>query len=153
MIMMKARRNGSRVRGFTMVEVLVALVVLSVGMLGISALYVISMRSGTSAIYRTQAVSLAHDLAERIRANRNANVAYANAAANNNCINAGVCTPAQLAANDLFVWNLQVLATLPAASWTVAVTGGITPFTYLITVSWSEPTQAAPLTYALNFQI
>jgi type IV pilus assembly protein PilV len=137
-----------------MVEVLVALVVLSVGMLGISALYVISMRSGTSAIYRTQAVSLANDLAERVRANRNANIAYRGPAANNNCVNGGVvCTPAQLAANDLFVWNRQVAATLPAATWTVGVTGGITPFTYLITVNWSEPAQAAPLTYALSFQI
>ena len=137
-----------------MVEVLVALVVLSVGMLGISALYVITMRSGTGAIYRLQAVSLANDLAERIRANRSASVAYQGVAANNNCGPGGVvCTPVQLAANDLFVWNQQVAAMLPAATWAVAVTGAITPFDYVITLNWSEPGNPAQITYALNFQI
>ena len=137
-----------------MVEVLVALVVLSVGMLGISALYVITMRSGTGAIYRLQAVSLANDLSERIRANRGASVAYQGAAANNNCGPGGVqCTPALLAADDLFVWNQQIAATLPAATWTVAVTGAITPFDYVITLNWSEPGNPAPLSYSLDFQI
>jgi type IV pilus assembly protein PilV len=152
---MNTQHTNQHSDGFTMVEVMVALVVLSVGMLGISGLYVISMRSGSSAIYRTQAVSLASDLAERIRANRNANIAYQGIAANNNCINnvALTCTPAQLAANDLFVWNQQVTTTLPAGTWTVNVNGANTPFTYLITVNWFEPTQATALTYALNFQI
>ena len=67
--------------GFTIVEVLVALVVLSVGMLGIAGLYVVTLQSGGTAIYRTQAVNLASDMADRIRANRNAGVAYQNGAA------------------------------------------------------------------------
>jgi len=52
--------------GFTMVEVLVALVVLAIGLLGIAALYLNSLQSGRTAIYRTQAVNLAADLADRI---------------------------------------------------------------------------------------
>ena len=56
--------------GFSIVEALVALVVLSVGMLGIAALYVESLRAGRTAVYRTQAVNLAADMADRIRANR-----------------------------------------------------------------------------------
>ena len=46
-------RKGQR--GFSLIEVLVALVVLSIGMLGIAALYVDSLRSGRTAIHRTQA--------------------------------------------------------------------------------------------------
>jgi type IV pilus assembly protein PilV len=101
-----------------------------------------------------QAVSLANDLAERIRANRAATIAYAGAAADNNCVNGGInCTPAQLAANDLFVWDQQVATALPGAAWNVNVAGGISPFTYVITLNWNEPGQAAPLTFVLNFQI
>ena len=143
-----------KVRGFTMVEALVALVVLSVGMLGVAGLYVITLRSGSGAIYHMQAVSLSNDLAERIRANRAATVGYSGAAANNNCVNGGVnCTPAQLAAHDLFVWNQQVTTALPGGAWNVAVNGAIAPFNYLITLTWNEPGQAGALTFSLNFQI
>ena len=72
-----------------MVEAMVALVVLAVGMLGIAGLYVTTLRSGGGAIYRFQAVNLASDLADRIRANRTANVAYLGPAADNNCYGAG----------------------------------------------------------------
>ena len=62
--------------GFTMVEVMVALVVLAVGLLGIAALLLKSLQSGRTATYRTQAVNLAADLADRIRANRTAQADY-----------------------------------------------------------------------------
>ena len=57
-------------KGFTLVEVLVALVVMSVGMLGIAALYLEGLRAGRTALYRTTAVNLAADMADRIRANQ-----------------------------------------------------------------------------------
>ena len=68
--------SEKRMSGFSIVEVLVALVVLAVGMLGIAALYVESLRAGRTAVYRTQAVNLASDMADRIRANRTAGDAY-----------------------------------------------------------------------------
>src|SRR5436853_7178145 len=76
-------------RGFTMIEMLVALVVLAVGMLGVASLFGISLHSGSSAITRMQAVNLATDLADRIRANRAAgdapNNAYGGPAASTGC--------------------------------------------------------------------
>ncbi|MCL4720697.1 MAG: prepilin-type N-terminal cleavage/methylation domain-containing protein, partial [Gammaproteobacteria bacterium] len=45
-------------RGFTLIEVLVALVVMSVGMLGIAALYLEGLRASRTAVYRTTAVNL-----------------------------------------------------------------------------------------------
>ena len=54
---MKIQVNSQR--GFSLVEAMVAMVVLSIGMLGIAALYVESLRSGTSALLRSQAVAFA----------------------------------------------------------------------------------------------
>ncbi len=147
----------ARERGFTLVEAMVALVVLAVGMLGIAGLYVSTLRSGGSAISRLQAVNFAADMADRIRANRLANVAYAGAAANNNCYGAGaaVCTPQQLAANDLLVWQAQVTRVLPGGAATVTgvalVPGTANLFTYVITVSWTETDGTNP-SCVLNIQ-
>ena len=70
-------------RGFTLVEIMVALLVMAVGMLGIAALYIESLRSGHMSVSYTNAVTLAADMADRIRANNTAQVAYAGAAAGN----------------------------------------------------------------------
>lgn len=151
-----------RHRGFTLVEMLIALVVLSMGMLGVAKLFVLTLQGNASATSRLYAVNLASDLADRIRANRTAGVAYAGAAANNNCfggvLGAVTCTPAQLAANDLFLWQQQVATSWPGGLATATVVFAAaaalnTPNTYTITISWVEQGTAQPLSYALNVQI
>jgi type IV pilus assembly protein PilV len=57
-------------RGFTLIEVLVAVLVLSVGLLGLAGLQATSLRSNHSAYLRTQALILTYDLIDRMRANR-----------------------------------------------------------------------------------
>ena len=98
-------------KGFTLVEVLVALVVMSVGMLGIAALYLEGLRAGRTALYRTTAITLAADMADRIRANRNAGLAYAGTGpgADGDCVNGAVdCTAEELAADDWLDWSSQL---------------------------------------------
>jgi type IV pilus assembly protein PilV len=156
-----ARARPASSRGFTLVELLVALVVLSIGMLGVAKLFVITLQGNASATSRLYAVNLAADLADRIRANRTAGAAYAGGAANNNCFGAALgavtCSPAQMAANDLLLWQQQVANTWPggAASALVAFAAGApnTPSTYTITINWQEQGTGQQLSYVLNVQI
>ncbi len=135
-------KASKRVQGFTLVEVLIALIILSVGMLGIAGLYVHSMQAGRTSLFRHNAVTLAGDIADRIRANPRAVGAYALAGANNNCVDGGInCTPAQMAANDIFLWDLQATDTLPTGTVAVVFDNAPLPPTYQITVSWNEPGQ------------
>ena len=58
------------IRGFTLIEVLVTLVILTFGLLGIAGLMAKGQRIAFEAYQRQQAVALASDMAERIRGNR-----------------------------------------------------------------------------------
>ena len=141
-----------RVGGFTLVEVLIALIILSVGMLGIAGLYVHSMQAGRTSIFRHHAVTLAGDVADRIRANPRAAIAYSQAGANNNCVNGGVdCTPVQMAANDIDLWDQQAADTLPNGTVTVVFDNGVLPPTYEITVAWDEPGEN--MTYIIKIPV
>jgi type IV pilus assembly protein PilV len=62
-----ARRAAS---GMTLVEVLVSLVVISVGLLGVAALQITSLRNSQASFLRTQATAMADDIIDRMRANR-----------------------------------------------------------------------------------
>jgi type IV pilus assembly protein PilV len=63
--------------GATLVETLVAALVLAVGVLGTALLFMHGVQANRAALLRTEAVALAFDMAERIRANRDAGAAYA----------------------------------------------------------------------------
>lgn len=146
-----------RQTGFSLVEALVALLVLSIGMLGIAALYVESLRSGRTALLRTQAVTLASDMADRIRANRQGRTEYGttvtSADTNTACAPGGAgCTTAQLAHHDKAIWLGAIEAALPGASGTIAVDDTTTPVTYTVTVSWAEAGQIDLNTYQVRFQ-
>ena len=140
---MPSRQQKTRIRkvgGFTLVEVLIALVIMSVGMLGIAGLYVHSMQAGRTSVFRHNAVTLAGDIADRIRANSRAAASYGLAGTNNNCVNGGVdCTRDEMAANDIFLWDQQAADTLPTGTVAVIFNNGVLPPTYQITVSWIEP--------------
>ncbi len=146
--------------GFSLVEVMIALVILSVGMLGIAGLYVQSLQAGRTSMFRHHAVTLAGDVADRIRANPRAAVAYNHVAAatgtDNGCVMGGVdCIPAEMAANDIFLWQAQASDTLPGGTVSVvfAVAAGLNPPTYQITVSWTEPGQVPAPTFVITVPV
>jgi type IV pilus assembly protein PilV len=141
-----------RVGGFTLVEVLIALIILSVGMLGIAGLYVHSMQAGRTSLFRHHAVTLAGDVADRIRANPRAAASYGLAGADSNCVAGGIdCTPAQMAANDIYLWDQQASDTLPNGTVTVVFDNAILPPTYQITIAWDEPGEN--MTYIITIPV
>ena len=127
--------------GFSLIESMVALVVVSVGMIGIAALYGQGLGASRTALSRTQAVNLAADMADRIRSNRQGGASYdtMGAVANNNCDPGGGvnCTPAQMAAHDLWVWTNQVAQQLPNGVGFVQYAATVPP-TFTIRVSWQD---------------
>lgn len=62
-----ARAVRRRVRGFSMIEVMIAVLVLSLGLLGMAALQSVSLRYNQSANYRTQATNLAYEFIDTAR--------------------------------------------------------------------------------------
>lgn len=64
--MMAAKRSA----GFSMIEVLIAVLILAIGLLGVAALQMASLDQGQESYFRSQATALADDLAGRIRSNR-----------------------------------------------------------------------------------
>jgi type IV pilus assembly protein PilV len=146
-----------RTRGFTLVEALVALVVLSIGMLGIAALYVESLRAGRTALIRSQAVNLASDMADRIRANRTGGASYAKdvddaGVLSDDCEQGGAsasCTPAIMADHDKAIWDAEVIQSLPGGTAQIEFTDA-NPDVYLITVTWAE--QDATVSYVMRIE-
>jgi type IV pilus assembly protein PilV len=146
--------------GFTLIEAMVSLVVLAVGMLGIAAMYIESIRSGHMSVSYTNAVMLTTDMADRIRANSlglNGYIGAGNgngiAGGNNNCVNgAADCTAGQMAADDLFWWYESVKNLMPVGrSATVAVVNNAPVDQYTITLTWPERGQIQPVAYVLTF--
>jgi len=158
------RPPHTRQTGFTLIEVMVSLVVLAIGMLGIAAMYIEGLRSGHMAVSYTNAVTLAADMADRIRANRAGVINYVGAGAgagtagaNGACVNGGAdCNPTQLAQDDLFWWYEDVKNLMPAgrtASVAVAVNTPNVPINqYTVTVTWPERGQALPVSYVMTFR-
>lgn len=113
--------------GFTLIEALIAFVILSIGLLGIVSLMTMSKTSQHQAIQRTRAVTVADAIVERIRINP-AGIATYNIGLGSpegldpseveptaNCL-AAPCTPAELATHDLWAWGRAMSAGVTTAN-------------------------------------
>jgi type IV pilus assembly protein PilV len=150
------RKNyRSRQSGSTLIEIMVAIVVIAIGLLGLAGLQMAALKYTNGSGQRSEATLAALDLSERIRGNLlagaggytfNANYATSSTAAHvppNDCSTAP-CAAANIAANDIQNWlnNLQrrlvggagyvvPLAQLPTP-------GGTAILTFDITIMWME---------------
>lgn len=154
---MKARpartSSAPRQRGFSLLEILVALAVLSIGLLGLAALQTMSMRMGHDSYQRTQATMLAYDIVDRMRANRAgltaglySNVTFAYNPTAPDCV-ASACSPTTLADYDISTWKTILAAKLSQGEGAISTSG--TQRT--ITVKWRE--NDVPITLTLIVQL
>ncbi len=148
-------------KGFTLLEILIAMLVLAFGLLGLAGLQTAGLRNNQSAIHRSQATQLAYDIADRMRANTNNAKLYdssiyitqapASATTQTGCTTiANTCTPTQMAQHDLFEWNRDIADNLPLGLGSISVTQPI----YTITISWDDNHSGArDTTFTMGFQL
>ena len=152
-----------RHRGFSLLEVLVTVVVLSLGMLGVAVVLITVHKANASSYLRQQAVQETYDILDRMRANRSAalqgsydtSLGTAAGTAAVNCTS-GSCNPSQLASYDRWQWLTDLATTLPSGTGSVGlgtVAGGtcgslsysnplkpppLAPVCAVVTVQWSD---------------
>lgn len=145
--------------GFTLVEILVALLVLSIGLLGLAALQLTSFQFNTDSYLRTQTTFAAYDIVDRMRVNSTglgngeydvATSADANTTVSNyqacsgsggtcNCDGSSAsCDAAELALYDLGRWYTKMDETLPGANAKRATIDRTAANLVTIRIFWTE---------------
>jgi len=126
------RKNINNNKGFTLVEVLVALIILSIGLLAVASMQTNSLRSNNSALIRSKAVLGCEDILDRMRANRDAALA-------GDYVIAMTVAPASptytgMVLTDLQEWKNALANNLPAGDGSVTLAGSVAT----ATVQWVD---------------
>ena len=122
-------RSVTNNKGFTLLEVLISVLILSIGLLGIAGLQAKGLQFNHSAYLRSQATFLAYDISDRMRANiagvDAGNYNNGTASQHTNCITASTssCTPTIMAGHDLYEWDAVLASALPGGQGRVCVDG------------------------------
>ena len=145
--------RGGRVseRGFTLLEVLVALLVMSIGLLGIGKLMMLSARANDSAYMRTQATALAYTILDAMRSNRQSAIVQGYDTAMGvfpalaGCgTTATPCTSGLQAQNDVALWGASLAAELPLGQGSITTVTAqdrktlANMVTATVTVQWAD---------------
>ncbi len=143
-------------RGFSLIEVLIALVVLAIGLLGLATLQMTSLQFNSDAYTRSQSTVLAYDIIDRMRSNltavdagnytipdsttANAKVsAYTGCKASTcACTGASSCDATNMALHDLGLWYDRLDKTLPGATSNRALIASTGTRQFKITITWIE---------------
>ena len=144
-------------KGFSLVEVLVALLVLSIGLLGLAALQTTSLKYNTDSYFRTQATYFVYDIVDRMRSNSASVVdggtydvpdassatsiisTYQSCKSSScTCDATAVCDTTQLATHDLGKWYERMGQVLPGASNNLATIVIDSTKKVTVTINWTE---------------
>jgi len=154
-MLIHAMKERSRQRGVGLIEILITVVLLSIGFLAAAQMQMQGMRFSQSAYFQSQAYFLTSDMIDRMRANLDGvedgaydNLVTSASIASPNC-DVVLCTPANLAQQDLFDWSSKLYSMegdpnfIPAlpSSTPVSARGSITPLgngVYTVRLEWSE---------------
>ncbi|WP_250464211.1 type IV pilus modification protein PilV [Microbulbifer litoralis] len=125
-------------RGAALIEIMITVLVMSVGLLGLGATQMMSLKNGNNANRSYLASVAAYDIAERMRANPetarsgNYNGTVDEPRTEVSCEQS--CTAAQLAQMDLYQWSLLLDGSLPGGEGKVEMSGD----TATVTITWTE---------------
>ncbi len=137
-ITMQTVNDITNQRGFTLVEVMVALVIFTISLLGLAGLQAAALRDNHLANQNTIATQLAEDMAERIRANppgiSNGDYSAISVQPGEQDCYGGSCTSGQIAQMDAYQWFAAIQSTLPSGTGTVTASGS----QFTITVMWDQ---------------
>lgn len=161
----KTRKNKQN--GFSLIEALVAFLILSGGMLGIASLQLISLKAGHTATLRTVAVIKTEEIFERIRSNAQGMASYvvdtADAGDDNGCNDpnaTNLCSRAEMARDDIYSWKLDLKSSLPNTDETTAsiavvaaVVGTQPTDTVTVTINWQERNQDTKTMDDMNYSV
>lgn len=135
------------IAGFTLIEVMVALIVLSIGLLGIAKMSLTSVQSNNSAYMRSQASVLIQEIIDNMHANRSQATSYAitygqAAAMGTDCSKVTNCATTDLTAYDLAIWKTRLAAALPSGNGQIALAtvtaNGQLETTATVSVQWDD---------------
>ncbi len=145
---MNVRTGIHRQRGVTLVEVLTAVVVLSVGLLGVAALTLTSARTNQNAALRSTATVLIGDMVDRMRANASGlrggsyDSIAANAAGTTPTVSScnSSCDAAAMATYDATQWQARIVELLPQGTGAVSCAGTSSGKMRqcIVTITWRE---------------
>lgn len=126
------KRNGTRRAngGFTLIEVLIAFLLLAVGVLGLAGSQLSSLKYNQTSTFRTQATFLAYNIVDAMRANRSNVASYVGAVK-------ATASPSTIAQTDL-TYLRKALDQLPKGDGSIALSGNIVT----VTVTWDESKSA-----------
>jgi type IV pilus assembly protein PilV len=136
--MKNAKSMKAASRGVTLVEILVTVVIISVGLLGVAALHTVSLRNGQYAHTRSQATALANDIIDRMRSNKTIAEDTTAAAYVIAIGSPAPSTPTTLAGRDLKDWKDALAAALPDGDGSVAHSTISGRTVVRVTVQWGE---------------
>jgi type IV pilus assembly protein PilV len=129
--------SRNRSAGMTIIEILITMLVISVGLLGVAGLHSLSLRNNYDALMRSHASALAADIADRMRTNREA--ALANAYEIDFDSTPGtIDEDSTIAEIDEYEWLTALAATLPQGRGRVELDDNLV----IITIRWGERASA-----------
>jgi len=140
-MMLPRKYSINQQTGFTLLEVLVSLVIISIGLLGLAGLQATGLKNNLSASHRSQATQLSYDIADRMRSNKASINNYLTsfmaptvAGKQNGCLTAAGCSSSQMAQHDLYEWNLSLINLLPSGEGVISLAAG----NYTVMVNWDD---------------
>ena len=155
-----------RSKGFFLVEVLVAMVILGAGLLGTAMILIKNTKNVHKSLIRGQSSALAVEIVEHMRINFNESVGgnyniaigaaippvVEDCGPDGDGLSIAVCSSAELAAYDLNQWLTRVAAILPGGTASILTDVSKTPAEVTVTIQYTYETSTETQSYLLSIQ-